>query len=92
MAKRVRYVLEEGAPFTFHSEGLLIQATTRKSDIPVAIEIEGVTRKRLVQLQGAIQQELARREESWRQQRALASQFTPVPSVEPEAQVERPAA
>jgi hypothetical protein len=75
MAKRVRYVLEEGAPFSFHSEGLTIHATTRKSEVPVVIEVEGLTRKRLVQLQAAIHQELVRREQSWKQQRILSAQF-----------------
>ena len=92
MAKRVRYVLEEGAPFSFHSEGLTIQATTRKSEVPVAIEIEGLTRKRLVQLQAAIHQELVRREESWQKQRTLDSTFTPEQPAEPGPQQDRPAA
>ena len=92
MAKRVRYVLEEGAPFSFHSEGLTIHATTRKSEVPVAIEIEGLTRKRLVQLQAAIHQELVRREESWKQQRGLFVESSEHPLVEEDAQPDRPAA
>src|SRR5437763_15880565 len=92
MAKRVRYVLEEGIPFSFHSEGLTIQATTRKSEVPVAIEIEGLTRKRLIQLQADIHQELARREESWKNQRTLSMQFGQEEPSEPAFQHDRPAA
>jgi hypothetical protein len=92
MAKRVRYVLEEGAPFSFHSEGLTIQATTRKSEVPVAIEIEGLTRKRLVQLQAAIHQELVRREESWQKQRMVISQVGQERPTEQGVQQDCPAA
>jgi hypothetical protein len=69
--KKVRYVLEEGAAFALHGEGLTIQAITRKSGIPVTVEVEGMSRKRLLQFQAAIEQELARREASWRQQAEL---------------------
>src|SRR5215204_6399234 len=67
--RKVRYMLEDGAPFSVHAEGLLIQAVTRKSEVPVTIEIEGVSRRMLLQFQAAIEQELARREAAWRQER-----------------------
>ena len=67
--KRIRYVIDEGTPFAVHGEGLTIQAHTRKSDVPVTVEIEGVTRKLLLQFQTAIEQELARREVYWKNQR-----------------------
>jgi hypothetical protein len=67
--RRVRYMLEDTAPFTIHADGLLIQAVTRKSEIPVTLEIEGVSRKMLVQFQAAIEEELARRESAWTQER-----------------------
>ena len=52
--KNVRYVLEAGAPFSLHEEGLSIRALTRKSEVPVTIEIEGMTRRVLLQFQEAI--------------------------------------
>src|SRR6478735_1924760 len=67
--RRVRYMLEDGAPFSIHADGLLIQAVTRKSEVPVTIEIEGVSRRMLLQFQAAIEQELARRESAWKQER-----------------------
>src|SRR5262249_9449849 len=70
-SKKVRYVLEDGAAFALHGEGLTIQAITRKSEIPVTVEIEGMSRKRLLQFQAAIEQELARRESSWKHQEEL---------------------
>jgi hypothetical protein len=67
--RKVRYMVEDGAPFSVHADGLLIQAVTRKSEVPVTIEIEGVSRRMLLQFQAAIEQELARRESAWKQQR-----------------------
>jgi hypothetical protein len=67
--KRIRYVIDEGTPFAVHGEGLTIQAHTRKSDVAVTVEIEGVTRKLLLQFQDAIEQELTRREVYWKNQR-----------------------
>jgi hypothetical protein len=67
--RKVRYMLESGAPFSVHGEGITIQAVTRKSEVPVTIEIEGVTRRLLLQFQAAIEQELARREAGWKQER-----------------------
>ena len=67
--RKVRYMVEDGAPFSVHGEGLLIQAVTRKSEVPVTIEIEGVSRRMLLQFQAAIEQELARREAAWKQER-----------------------
>src|SRR3954447_14109035 len=67
--RRVRYMLEDGAPFSIHADGLLIQAVTRKSEVPVTLEIEGVSRRMLLQFQAAIEQELARRESAWKQER-----------------------
>src|SRR3954468_15564019 len=67
--RRVRYMLEDGAPFSIHADGLLIQAVTRKSEVPVTLEIEGVSRRMLLQFQAAIEQELARREVAWKQER-----------------------
>src|SRR4051794_30488931 len=67
--RRVRYMLEDGAPFSIHADGLLIQAVTRKSEVPVTVEIEGVSRRMLLQFQAAIEQELARREKAWTQER-----------------------
>jgi hypothetical protein len=69
MDRRVRYMVEAGSPFSIHADGLLIQAVTRKSEIPVTVEIEGVSRRMLLQFQAAIEQELARREVAWRQER-----------------------
>ena len=67
--RRVRYMLEDGAPFSIHADGLLIQAVTRKSEVPVTVEIEGVSRRMLLQFAAAIEQELARREKAWTQER-----------------------
>src|SRR5438045_2317852 len=67
--RKVRYMIEGGAPFSVHGEGLTIQAVTRKSEVPVTIEIEGVTRRLLLQFQAAIEQELSRREAQWKQER-----------------------
>src|SRR2546430_3028666 len=67
--RKVRYMVEDGAPFSVHGEGLLIQAVTRKSEVPVTIEIEGVSRRLLLQFQQAIEQELSRREAHWKQER-----------------------
>jgi hypothetical protein len=67
--RRVRYMVEDNAPFSVHADGLLIQAVTRKSEVPVTIEIEGVSRRMLLQFQAAIEQELARREAAWKQER-----------------------
>src|SRR5438067_13272427 len=67
--RRVRYMLEDGSPFSIHADGLLIQAVTRKSEVPVTVEIEGVSRRMLLQFQAAIEQELARREKAWKQER-----------------------
>src|SRR5438309_11943985 len=70
--RKVRDMVEAGAPFAVHGEGLLIQAVTRKSEVPVTIEIEGVSRRMLLQFQAAIEQELARREKAWKQERQRA--------------------
>jgi hypothetical protein len=67
--RRVRYMLEDGAPFSIHADGLLIQAVTRKSEVPVTVEIEGVSRRMLLQFQVAIERELARREAAWADER-----------------------
>src|SRR5438067_7143036 len=67
--RRVRYMLEDGSPFSIHADGLLIQAVTRKSEVPVTVEIEGVSRRMLLQFQAAIEQELARREMAWKRER-----------------------
>lgn len=67
--RRVRYMVEAGSPFSIHADGLLIQAVTRKSEIPVTLEIEGLSRRMLLQFQAAIEQELARREEAWKHER-----------------------
>src|SRR5439155_2011069 len=67
--RKVRYMLEDAAPFSIHADGLLIQAVTRKSEVPVTVEIEGVSRRMLLQFQAAIEQELARREAAWKQER-----------------------
>src|SRR5687768_8232639 len=67
--RMVRYMIEDGAPFSVHGEGMTIQAVTRKSEVPVTIEIEGVSRRVLLQFQAAIEQELARRESAWKQER-----------------------
>jgi hypothetical protein len=67
--KKVRYMVEDATAFSLHGEGLTIRAVTRKSEVPVTVEIEGLTRKVLLQFQAAIEQELARREESWKRQR-----------------------
>jgi hypothetical protein len=66
---RVRYMVEAGSPFSIHADGLLIQAVTRKSEIPVTVEFEGLSRRMLLQFQAAIEQELARREVAWKQER-----------------------
>ena len=68
-SKKVRYMVEGSTPFAFHGEGLSIHAITRKSEVPVAVEIEGMTRRLLVAFQAAIQKELARREKAWAGQR-----------------------
>jgi hypothetical protein len=68
-SKKVRYMVEGGSPFSLHGEGLSIRAITRKSEVPVTVEIEGMTRRVLVAFQEAIAKELARREEAWNQQR-----------------------
>ena len=73
--RKVRYMVEDGAPFSVHGEGLLIQAVTRKSEVPVTIEIEGVSRRMLLQFQTAIEQELARREAQWKQERQRVLQL-----------------
>jgi hypothetical protein len=67
--RKIRYVIDEGTPFSVHGEGLTVQAHTRKSDIAVTVEIEGVTRKLLLQFRAAIDQELDRREAEWKSQR-----------------------
>src|SRR5205085_11197986 len=67
--RMVRYMAEDNAPFSVHGEGITIQAVTRKSEVPVTIEIEGVSRRVLLQFQAAIEQELARREAAWKQER-----------------------
>ena len=86
--KRIRYVIDEGTPFAVHGEGLTIQAHTRKSDVPVTVEIEGVTRKLLLQFQNAIEQELARREVYWKNQRERLVRKAPeVPADEPSVTV-----
>ena len=86
--RKVRYIVEAAAPFAVHGEGLTIQAVTRKSEVPVTIEIEGVSRRLLLQFQEAIEQELARREARWKQERQRVLQVhreTPAeaPAVEP---------
>ncbi len=67
--RRVRYMVEAASPFSIHADGLLIQAITRKSEIPVIVEIEGLSRRMLLQFQAAIEQELARREVAWKRER-----------------------
>ena len=67
--RKVRYMLEDGPPVSIHADGLLIQAVTRKSEVPVTVEIEGVSRRMLLQFAAAIEQELARREAAWRDER-----------------------
>jgi hypothetical protein len=84
--RRVRYMLEDAAPFSIHADGLLIQAVTRKSEVPVTLEIEGVSRRMLLQFQTAIEQELVRRESAWKLERQRVLKVADVP-VEP-----RPAA
>jgi hypothetical protein len=88
--RKIRYVIDEATPFSVHGEGLTIQAHTRKSDIPVTVEIEGVTRKLLLQFHAAIEQELARREAEWKSQRDQVLRRVAVKAVEPveEPQVE----
>src|SRR5690348_12629626 len=73
--RKVRYIVETTAPFAVHGEGLTIQAVTRKSEVPVTIEIEGVSRRLLQQFQEAIEQELARREAQWKQERQRVLQL-----------------
>jgi len=73
--RKVRYMVETAAPFTVHGEGLTIQAVTRKSEVPVTIEIEGVSRRLLLQFQEAIAEELARREAHWKQERQRVLQL-----------------
>ena len=73
--RKVRYIVEANAPFAVHGEGLTIQAVTRKSEVPVTIEIEGVSRRLLLQFQEAIEQELARREAHWKQERQRVLQL-----------------
>jgi len=73
--RKVRYIVETAAPFAVHGEGLTIQAVTRKSEVPVTIEIEGVSRRLLQQFQEAIEQELARREAQWKQERQRVLQL-----------------
>src|SRR5438552_13958962 len=92
--RKVRYMVEDGAPFSVHGEGLLIQAVTRKSEVPVTIEIEGVSRRMLLQFQAAIEQELARREAAWKQERRRVLQVhQPEPDVgEPQPPTDHPSA
>jgi len=73
--RKVRYIVEAAAPFAVHGEGLTIQAVTRKSEVPVTIEIEGVSRRLLVQFREAIEQELTRREAQWKQERQRVLQL-----------------
>ncbi len=73
--RKVRYIVEAAAPFAVHGDGLTIQAVTRKSEVPVTIEIEGVSRRLLLQFQEAIEQELARREAQWKQERQRVLKF-----------------
>jgi hypothetical protein len=95
--RKVRYIVEAAAPFTVHGEGLTIQAVTRKSEVRVTIEIEGVSRRLLLQFQEAIEQELARREAHWKQERQRVlklhhdAQAEPAPTPsEPEPAVTEP--
>jgi hypothetical protein len=67
--RKIRYVIDDGAAFSLHGEGLTIRAVTRKSEVPVTVEVEGLSRKVLLQFQAAIEQELARREEHWKHER-----------------------
>ena len=83
--RKVRYMVEDGAPFSVHGEGLLIQAVTRKSEVPVTIEIEGVSRRMLLQFQAAIEQELARREMAWKQERQRVLKVHAAETAEPVA-------
>jgi hypothetical protein len=69
--RRVRFTVDDAAPFAMHGEGLTIEAMTRKSEVPVTVEIEGISRRMLLQLRRAIRQELARRKEYWKEQREL---------------------
>src|SRR5436309_12640246 len=87
--RKVRYIVEAAAPFAVHGEGLTIQAVTRKSEVPVTIEIEGVSRRLLLQFQEAIEQELARREAQWKQERQRVLQLHRETQAEP---AEAPAA
>ena len=81
--RKVRYIVEAGAPFAVHGEGLTIQAVTRKSEVPVTIEIEGVSRRLLLQFHEAIEQELARREAHWKQERQRVLQLHREAQTEP---------
>src|SRR4051794_19324458 len=67
--KKVRYVIDDRVPFVLHGEGLTVQAVTRKSKVPVTVEIEGMSRRVLLQFKAAIRQEMARREQAWKRQR-----------------------
>src|SRR5207237_7503631 len=88
--RKVRYMVETAAPFTVHGEGLTIQAVTRKSEVPVTIEIEGVTRRLLLQFQAAIEQELARREARWKQERQRVLKVHADSPPEPQAPADPP--
>jgi hypothetical protein len=90
--RKVRYMVEAGAPFTVHGDGLTIQALTRKSEVPVTIEIEGVTRRMLLQFQQAIEQELAQREARWKQERERVLTVHRETQIEPVNGAERPRA
>lgn len=64
-------MVDDAAPFALHGEGLTIQAVTRKSEIPVTLEVEGISRRMLMQLRRAIDEEVERREKRWKEQREL---------------------
>lgn len=91
--RKIRYMVDgQGTAFSIHGEGLTIQAVTRKSEVPVTLEIEGVSRKLLLQFKAAIDDELARREEHWRQERQRLVAREPEPAVMIPTVEEKPAA
>jgi hypothetical protein len=73
-------------------EGLLIRAVTRKSEVPVTVEIEGVSRRMLLQFRDAIDQELSRREAAWASERQRVLKVHPAASeTNPEPVADEPA-
>lgn len=91
-ARKVRYMVDDAAPFALHGEGLTIQAVTRKSEVPVTVEVEGLSRRMLVQLRRAIDEEVERREERWKQQHELVLRRGREEEAGPSKTPEQPAA